>query len=479
MSEKPAVAIHLPVYNEVYVVGRLLEACTKVASKYGRELVKIYVADDSSDETAERIDTLVSGFARNGYNFQVIRRGTREGFKGGALREALKETTESYFAVFDADFIPPEDFLDRTVPYLMNPRVGFVQCRWGHLDRNYNVITESLAIGVDAHFLVEQQGRNGSGYLMSFNGSAGLIRSEAAVKAGGWNVDTLAEDLDLSYRMQLAGYRGVYLSEVEVPGELPPTITSLKRQQGRWARGSMQTARKLLGRVRKSKELNTSQKIEAGIHLTYYLVHPLMVASFLLAVAATLLNIDVMRYAVNISFPALTELGLMQGFTGASLAFVTISIAPWLVFSVLVVLSTMAVLYYCIEAMRVQKLGLLENIRTLTLLVILSYGISISNAVQTLSGLISRNVGVFLRTPKYAITTREETWKGKRYQLPLSATSLFEAGGVALGIIAIVRAATTGNIGIIPILGIYLAGYLLVFSLTIHQTLRASGRIDE
>jgi cellulose synthase/poly-beta-1,6-N-acetylglucosamine synthase-like glycosyltransferase len=340
------------------------------------------------------------------------------------------------------------------------------------------VITESLAVGVDAHFLVEQQGRNGSGYLMSFNGSAGLIRTEAVVKAGGWGTDTLAEDLDLSYRMQLAGYKGVYLDDVEVPGELPPTITSLKRQQGRWARGSIQTARKLLGRIRKSKELSGIQKLEAGIHLTYYMVHPLMVASFLLAVAATLLNVDVIRYAVNVSLPSLAGKGLLESLTGAKLIFATVAVAPWLVFSVLVVLSTLSVLYYCVGAIRVQKLGLLEDVKQIVLLVILGYGISISNTVQALSGLVSRNTGEFLRTPKYAITRKEETWKGKRYQLPLDATNLFEAGGVALGIIAMLRAVETGNIGIIPILAIYLAGYLLVFSLTIHQTLWASGRVD-
>ena len=478
LSERPPVAIHLPVYNELYVVGRLLEACTRVALKYGKELVKIYVADDSSDETAEKIDRFVADFEREGFNFKVIRRGTREGFKAGALEVALKETAEPFFVVFDADFVPPEDFLDRTIPYMVRSDVGFVQCRWGHLDRNYNMITESLAIGVDAHFLIEQPGRNGSGYLMNFNGSAGLIRTEAVIKAGGWDDDTLAEDLDLSYRMQLVGYNGVYLNEVEVPGELPPTITGLKRQQGRWARGSIQTAKKLLGRIRESKELSLGQKLEAGIHLTYYMVHPLMVASFLLAVATTFLNVDVIRYAVNISVPSLSEKGPLPGFIGANLAFVTVQIAPWLVFSLLVVLSTLAVLYYCIEALRVEKLGLIENAKQIILLVILGYGISISNSVQVLSGLFSKKTGTFLRTPKYAITRKGEAWRGKRYQLPLNMTNLFEAGGVGLGIVAVLRAVTTGNIGIVPILAIYVAGYLLVFSLTIQQTLRASGRAD-
>jgi cellulose synthase/poly-beta-1,6-N-acetylglucosamine synthase-like glycosyltransferase len=478
LSERPAIAIHLPIYNELYVVGRLLEACTRVASRYGRDLVRIYIVDDSSDETVDQIDKLVSGFTKDGFQFTVIRRSSREGFKAGALQAALKETTEPYFAVLDADFVPPEDFLDRTVPFMAKSEVGFVQSRWGHIDRDYNTITESIAIGVDAHFLVEQQGRNGSGYLMNFNGSAGLLRTEAVAAAGGWAADTLAEDLDVSYRMQLVGYKGVYLNGVEVPGELPPTITSLKRQQGRWARGSIQTAKKLLGRIRKSKELSIGQKLEAGIHLTYYMVHPLMVASFLLAVAATLLNVDVISYAVNVSIPSLTARSLMQSLTATNLVFVTVQVAPWLVFSILIVLSTIAVLYYCVEAIRVQKLGLFENIKEIALLVILGYGMSISNSVQVLSGLGSKKTGAFLRTPKYAITRKEETWRGKKYQIPLNATNLFEAGGVTLGIIAVLKAVTTGNLGIVPILVIYLAGYSLVLSLTILQTFRASGTVD-
>lgn len=478
LQQKERVAIHLPVYNEFYVVGRLLRACTQLAARYGRELVRIYVVDDSSDETSAEIDELVGSLGREGFRFKVIRRGTRDGFKAGALQEALKQTEEPYFAVFDADFVPPEEFFDRTLPYMANPKVGFVQCRWAHLDRRYNTITESLAIGVDAHFLVEQQGRNGSGYLMNFNGSAGLMRTSAVNEAGGWSADTLAEDLDLSYRLQLTGYRGEYLSQIEVPGELPPTITSLKRQQGRWARGSMQTAKKLLGRIRKSEELSIGQKVEAGIHLTYYMVHPLMVASFLLAVAATLLNVDVIRYAVNVSIPTLTATRLSGQALGAGLVFVTIAVAPWLVFSALVVLSTLAVLYYCLEAVRVQKLGLWQNVKQVVLLVILGYGISISNTVQALSGLLSSKTGTFLRTPKYAITSKEETWRGKKYQIPLNMTNLLEAGGVGLGLIALLDAFASGNLGIVPILVIYFSGYLLVFSLTLNQTLRAAGRVD-
>lgn len=477
LSEKPAVAVHLPVYNEFYVAGRLVESCVSMAEQYGKDLVKIYIIDDSDDETREEIDGLSSRFASAGYNIEVLRRGTRAGFKAGALQAALERTKEPFIAVFDADFCPPTNFLDRMVPCLVrDQKVGFVQCRWSHFDRNYNMITETLAIGVDAHFLLEQPGRCGSGYLMNFNGSAGLLRREAILKAGGWQSDTLAEDLDLSYRMQLAGYAAVYLRDLNVPAELPPTITSLKRQQGRWARGSIQTARKVMPSVIHSRSLSFSQKFEAVMHLTYYLVHPLMVASFLLAVIATFLNIDVIKYAVAVSIPTPSE--LLKGLTLRNVTFLTFQVAPWSVFSVLIVLSTVAVLYYCAEAVRVQKMGLIRNIKEIFLLVVLGYGISISNSVNVLSGLFSSRTGTFLRTPKYAITRKDQSWREKKYQLPLNKVSLLEGAAVAISALAIIKAFSANNLGIIPILAVYASGYVLVFALTLLQSLQSSRTIQ-
>ena len=286
LSTRPSVAIHLPVYNELYVVERLISSCVRAAIRYGPDRVRIVVIDDSTDETNAAIDGAVARYSAEGIRFDVIRRGTRQGFKAGALQAALGTAEEKYIVVLDADFVIPADFLESAVaPLERDSSLGFVQAKWGPLDRNHNVVTESAAIGLDAHFLLEQKGRNGSGYLMNFNGSAGVLRTEAMRAAGGWAPDTLAEDLDLSYRIQLAGYRALFLSDTEVPAELPPTIAGLKRQQGRWARGSIQTAKKLLPKIGVSKRLSFSQKLEASIHLTYYLVHPLMVASFLLAVA--------------------------------------------------------------------------------------------------------------------------------------------------------------------------------------------------
>ncbi len=477
-SHRPGVAIHLPIYNELYVVGRLLKSCVSMAEAYGKELVKIYVIDDSTDETSAEVDRLASEYGAKGYRLEVIRRGTREGFKAGGLQRALEVTGEEYIAILDADFVPPPDFLERTVPCLQSdPEVGFVQARWGHLDRGYNIITESLAIGVDAHFFLEQQGRNGSGYLMNFNGSAGVIRAKAIRDAGGWASDTLAEDLDLSYRMQLAGYRGVYLNDLEVPAELPPTITSLKRQQGRWARGSLQTAKKLLGPIRRSDKLTLGQKVEAGVHMTYYMVHPLMVASFLLAVAASLLSIDMARYAVSITLPALSTI-MAPSASPSVIAMATLTFVPWAVFSALVILSTLAVLFSCIEVVRMQKLGLVENVKRIAFLVVIGYGISISNSVHAISGLVSREAGIFQRTPKYAIESQGQTWEDKKYQLPLNTTTLLECGAAVLAALATVRAYSTGNFGILPILVVYFIGYSFVLILTLKQTLVSAGGPD-
>ncbi len=464
MTSRPAVAVHLPVYNEFYVADRLLGACAKMADHYGRSLVRVCVIDDSDDETRAKLDALAKGYNEQGYNVEVFRRGTRAGFKAGALQAALEKTTEPFVAVFDADFAPAEDFLDRTVPFMLqDEKVGFVQCRWTHFDRGFNIVTETLAIGIDAHFLLEQPGRWSSGYMMNFNGSAGLLRTSAIVAAGGWNSDTLAEDLDLSYRMQLSGYKPVYLKDVKVPAELPPTITSLKRQQGRWARGSIQTARKVWPTVYASKKLSIRQKFEAFVHLTYYMVHPLMVASFVLALLAAFLNVNVINYGVHVTLP---NPGALFGFS----ALVTLEVVPWAVFTLMIVLSTISVLYYCIEAVRTQHLGLLRNVKQILMLVIIGYGISVSNSVSALSGLLSGQTGVFLRTPKYAITGNGETWKGKKYQLALNRVTVFETLASVVGILALVYATVMHNFGILPILVVYVAGYLLVLYLTLSQS---------
>ena len=469
VGKKPRVVIHLPIYNELYVVERLVDSCVKVAESYGRDLVRVLIIDDSTDETRGEVDRLEELYSSRGYNIGVLRRGDRVGFKAGALQAALKESDEEFIAVFDADFVPTPDFLTRTVPYLTaNPKVGFVQARWGHFNRGYNAVTKALAIGSDAHFFVEQPGRWESSYLMNFNGSAGVLRREAIAKAGGWEADTLAEDLDVSYRMQLAGYRAIYLRDLVVPAELPPTITALKRQQGRWARGSIQTLKKLGPRLFKSKDLSAKQKVEAGIHLSYYAVHPLMVVSFLIASVAALSNTDVIK--LGVAYPV-TGLGSGQGNSG-NLLLGLLYASPWIAFFVLIIVCTVAVLFYGVEALRDQGMSTVRNIPTLIVLVAIGYGISISNSVSVFSGLFLNSTGSFARTPKYAITKRVDDWKGKKYQIHFERTTLLEGTAVLLGAAAVVWAALDGNLGIVPILMVYLVSYFVVFALTLRHTLK-------
>lgn len=467
-GERPRVAIHLPVFNELYVIARLVGSCIGVAESYGKDLVRIVVIDDSTDETKTEVDRLVDEYSSKGYRIEVLRRGSRTGFKAGALQAALDATTEDYLAVFDADFVPSPGFLERTIPYLVSDeKIGFVQARWEHLNRGYNAVTKALAVGTDAHFFVEQAGRWDSGYFMNFNGSAGVLRRKAIVDAGGWQADTLAEDLDVSYRMQLAGYGALFLKKLTVPGELPPTITALKRQQGRWARGSIQTLKKLGPRIVHSRDLSRSQKFEAGIHLSYYAVHPLMFASFVIALVAAFLNLDVIKVGTGITTGGLPGTGpasiwsVLEGL---------LATAPWVTFVVLIIACTIAVLFYGIEALKAQGMSSSRNIPTLILLVMIGYGISISNSVGVFSGLLLSDSGRFARTPKYAIKTSEDKWRGKKYQVHFEKTTVLEGIAVFLALASIGWAASKGNLGIIPILTVYLVSYSFIFLLSLRQS---------
>lgn len=473
VGAKPTVAVHLPIYNEMYVVGRLVRSCVAMADTYGKDMVSIALIDDSTDETAAEIDALVSEYSSMGFKIRTIRRTKRTGFKAGALQAALEQTEEDFIAVFDADFIPTPDYLERIMPYFSSPEIGFVQARWAHLNRGYNTVTKAIAVGADAHFFVEQPGRWNSGYLLNFNGSAGVLRREAILRAGGWQSDTLAEDLDVSYRIQLAGYKPVYVEDLAVPAEIPPTVTALKRQQGRWARGSIQTAKKLGPRIMSSKKLSVRQKAQAGIHLTYYMVHPLMVVSFLVAVTAALTNSDAIKVGASSTIGALFQTGQQSP---TNLLINALEAAPWVLFFILIAACTVAVLFYGVEALRVQKMSLKRNVPTLLLLIVIGYGISISNSVGALSGLFLSRTGEFSRTPKYAIARQGDKWRGKKYQIRLQKTTVLEGGAVLLAGVAMARALQTGNLGILPILLVYAVCYGFVFVLTVRHSLYSASR---
>jgi cellulose synthase/poly-beta-1,6-N-acetylglucosamine synthase-like glycosyltransferase len=375
----PKVAVQLPIYNELYVVERLVRACA--ALDYPRDRLVIQVLDDSTDETREKSDALSAELRAQGIDVRCIHREVRSGYKAGALAYGLTllEPDVQFVAIFDADFVPRPDFLRRTVPYLVqNERIGLVQTRWSHLNREENVLTRWQAFAVDGHFVVEQTARSRSGLLMNFNGTGGVWRISAIQESGGWSDTTLAEDLDLSYRAQLRGWRFMYLPDVDVPGELPPQIAAFKEQQARWAKGGTQCMKLLLPRIWKDPHLSFGQKLMGSMHLSQYLAHPLIILMLLTAPLLLVLS----RGLPNLPIGPLAYAW----------------IAPPMVF----VLSQGAL--YKDWKRRVLEIPALFAFGT---------GIAWSNARAVTSGILSRK-SEFKRTPKYASTSAANKYAASR-----------------------------------------------------------------
>src|SRR5208282_742806 len=286
-DELPRVTGQLPIFNEQYVVDRLLDAVCRL--EYPKEKLDIQLLDDSTDETVEVARILVERNAALGHPVAHLHRDNREGFKAGALEAGLKTAKGEFIAIFDADFVPPSDFLMKCIHHFTDPKVGMVQTRWTHINRHYSFLTEVEAILLDGHFVLEHSGRARSGVYFNFNGTAGMWRRAAIDEAGGWEHDTLTEDTDLSYRSQLKGWRFVYLQDVECPAELPVEMTAFKTQQARWAKGLIQVSKKILPRVLKS-DVSRHQKVEAWYHLTANLSYPLMIVLSVLLMPAMIIR---------------------------------------------------------------------------------------------------------------------------------------------------------------------------------------------
>ncbi len=308
----PLVTVHLPVFNERYVVERLMDACARL--DYPAHLLQILVLDDSTDQTTVIAQRRAAHWRSLGVDMQVVRRADRSGFKAGALAAAMPITTGELIAIFDADFLPPADFLRRAVPHFLGDKranIGFVQARWEHLNRGYSVLTQCQALALDGHFAVEQSARQAAGYAFGFNGSAGLWRRTCIedTAVGGWQADTLCEDLDLSYRAKLAGWQAVYLQNLTAPAEIPPQLLGFKRQQFRWAKGSVQVLMKLARRVVTEggdRGWSMMTRYQGLFHLGNYLIHPLLLG--LLLVNLPLLLLDA-RPFWPLSYLSLVSLG--------------------------------------------------------------------------------------------------------------------------------------------------------------------------
>jgi len=299
MYDYPKVTVQLPIYNEKYVVARLIDNIMLL--DYPKDKIQIQILDDSTDETVEISRSKVKHYQSLGFNIVCLHRSDRQGFKAGALRDGLKSAEGEFIAIFDADFLPSKDFILKTLPSFNDSKIGVVQTRWDHINQNHSLLTELQAFQLNVHFTIEQKGRYNADYLLQFNGTAGVWRKTCIEDAGGWEADTLTEDLDLSYRAQLKGWKIQYLEEVTAPAELPAEIYGLKSQQFRWMKGGAETARKLLPKVWRS-DLSLSQKFQANVHLfsssIFIFVFVLGLLSFPIVIFTQLLQINTSLFGV-------------------------------------------------------------------------------------------------------------------------------------------------------------------------------------
>ncbi|HCX20330.1 MAG: histidine kinase [Flammeovirgaceae bacterium] len=382
LNSYPKVTVQLPVYNEKYVVQRLIDSVCSL--DYPLDRLEIQVLDDSTDETIEIISSQVQKWQEKGINVQHIQRPERVGFKAGALAYGLKLASGEYIAIFDADFLPEPDFLLKTLGHFTE-EIGMVQTRWGHLNEDYSILTRMQAFGLNAHFSVEQLGRNASGKFMNFNGTAGVWRKSCIEEAGGWQHDTLTEDLDLSYRAQLKGWKFKYLEDVTSPAELPILVPAIKSQQYRWNKGAAETARKNLGKIILSK-VSAPIKWHAVLHL-------LNSSVFLFLVVAAVLSIPMLYIKeANTDFSLLFNLAsvFIIGFVG------------------------MTIFYWIATKATAKNFSLGYYLKNFPLFLTFSMGMSLHNAIAVTEGYLGIKTP-FVRTPKFNIVNKSDSWKGNTY----------------------------------------------------------------
>jgi cellulose synthase/poly-beta-1,6-N-acetylglucosamine synthase-like glycosyltransferase len=381
IEKYPVVTVQLPIYNEKYVIGRLIDASCAII--YPKDKLEIQVLDDSTDQTVEDVSQLVDKYRHLGFDIKHVRRGTRQGFKAGALKEGLKTARGEFVAIFDADFVPRQDFLLKTLPYFAtDPRIGMVQTRWEHINSDYSLLTRTQAMALDGHFVIEQAVRNKVGFFINFNGTGGIWRKSCIEDAGNWQEDTLTEDLDLSYRAQLRGWKFKYLNNVTSPAELPSEINALKSQQFRWTKGAIETARKMLPMVWKST-LPLKIKVHATFHLTNNLVFPFIVLAGVL----------------NVPLVFIKHAGTHNDYFTFMSVFVFAFIGSFL--------------FYLFSQKDVYK-DWRRRIFLFPIFMAGSMGFAVNNSRAVLEGLFNRK-SEFVRTPKYHIQSKNDSWSDKSY----------------------------------------------------------------
>lgn len=427
----PPVTVQLPVYNERYVVARLIDAVARL--DYPRSHLQIQVLDDSTDDTTAIAQERAVYYRQQGLDITVIHRQERVEFKAGALACGLSMATGEFIAVFDADFVPAPDFLRRTIPYfLAQPDLGLIQTRWGHINGDYSLLTRAQTLALDGHFVVEQTARQRAGLLMNFNGTAGIWRRACIEDSGGWQGDTLSEDLDLSYRAQLRGWRFLFLPDVVSPAEVPPHVAAFKQQQFRWAKGSIQCLRKMGWSVLTARE-PLFKRFQGLVHLSSYLVHPLMLLLLL------------------ISLPLM----LWGGMPGLPLAYLSLaSIGPPLLYAV---------------AQQALYADWGRRWAAFPVLALLGTGVALSNTQAVVEALLGRSQN-FWRTPKFRLESREDCWYGKDYNPPFSWLILGEATLALYALVTAVVACLRSNLYAVPFLLLYAAGFGYVAALSLWHS---------
>jgi cellulose synthase/poly-beta-1,6-N-acetylglucosamine synthase-like glycosyltransferase len=435
-EELPRVTVQLPIFNEQYVVERLLESICKL--KYPREKLDIQVLDDSTDETVEVARNLVERYAALGNPISYHHRVNREGFKAGALAEGLKTAKGEFIAIFDADFTPPEDFLLRTIHHFTDPRIGMVQTRWTHINRNYSLLTQVEAILLDGHFVLEHSGRARSGVFFNFNGTAGVWRRATIDEAGGWQHDTLTEDTDLSYRAQLKGWKFIYLQDVECPAELPVEMTAFKTQQARWAKGLIQTGKKILPRVlRSDAPLHT--KVEAWYHLTANLSYPLMIVLSVLMLPAMIIR-------------------FYQGWF--QVLFIDLPLFLASTFSI----SS----FYLVSQRELFPKSWPRALLYLPILMALGIGLTITNTKAVMEALMGKK-SAFARTPKYNVGSKKDKVGMTKYRKRLGWVPWLELVIGTYFALMVYYAVEIDNYFTIPFLVLFVVGYWYTGLLSLLQ----------
>jgi cellulose synthase/poly-beta-1,6-N-acetylglucosamine synthase-like glycosyltransferase len=425
-ADLPRLTVQLPIFNEQYVVERLLDSVCKL--NYPREKLDIQILDDSTDETVDVARDLVDRYSALGHPVTYHHRANREGFKAGALAEGMKTAKGEFIAIFDADFTPPEDFLMRTIHHFSDPKIGMVQTRWTHINRNYSFLTEVEAILLDGHFVLEHSGRARTGLFFNFNGTAGLWRRTAIEEAGGWQHDTLTEDTDLSYRAQLKGWKFIYLQDVECPAELPVEMTAFKTQQARWAKGLMQTGKKVLPRVlRSDAPLHT--KIEAWYHLTANISYPLMIL-----LSVLLLPAMIIRFYQGWFQMLYIDLPLFMASTFSISSF------------------------YLVSQRELFPRKWPRALLFLPLLMALGIGLTITNTKAVLEAIIGKK-SAFARTPKYRVESKKDKIGATKYRKRLGWIPWIELLVGTYFALTVYYAIDNENYITVPFLLLFVFGY--------------------